>query len=71
MSAAPLEVVQKLADAQDVEIRRLTARVAVLEAELERIGRAAVEHHGETECDVAQAGFNHLRALAARAGRTT
>ena len=71
MSAAPLEVVQKLADAQDAEIERLTARVARLEAELQHLITVAVGHHGETDCDVAQAGFNHIRALCARAARTT
>lgn len=49
------------------ETERLREEVASLKSELERIGRASVLHLGETDCDVAQAGFNHLRALAARA----
>jgi hypothetical protein len=40
-------------------------------AQVERMGRLAVEACGDTDCDVAQAGFNMIRALAARARKGT
>jgi hypothetical protein len=67
VSAAPLEAVQKLADAQDAEIERLTQALADAQHALERIQRAAVQFHGDVGCEVAQGGFEYIRALSAKA----
>ena len=65
MSPAPVEVVRE--DEREAEIERLTQALADSQHALERIGKAAVQFHGDVDCEQAQAGFDYIRALAAKA----
>ncbi len=75
---SPAEVVPLYVETEDprIEVEGLRAalenerrRYADLVAQVERIGQAAMLGHGGTDCDVAQAGFDLIRALAAKACR--